>query len=93
MNFDNQITNLKEGKKFIRALYKANKNFHLDDDAREVFDFVTNKKVFNNKDAFLVNQRVQELHNLDWGMFEDCHGYNLMILNSIEIDGIEGLVC
>ena len=93
MTFDNQITNLKEGKKFIRALYKANKNFHLDDDAREVFDFVTNKKVFNNKDAFLVNQRVQELHNLDWGMFEDCHGYNLMILNSIEIDEIEGLVC
>lgn len=93
MKFDNKITNLKEGKKFIRALYKANKNFHLDDDATEVFDFVTNKKIFNNKDAFLVNQRLQELHSLDWGMFEDCHGYNLIILNSIEIDGIKGLVC
>lgn len=76
------INSIKEARAFIRYLVKRNKNYHFDDDAREVVSFnkQTGKteRVFTDHQANILNQRMKEIFSFDnWGSYGCPHGYHL----------------
>lgn len=56
------ITNLDEAKAWIAGLLAADLAYHFEDDATDCLE-----GLISQKNAKLVNQRVQELYALEWG--------------------------
>ena len=73
------ITTTQEAKAFIETLEKENLLFHFDDDPFDIID-MDNKRTFTDEEAKLIDERVQELFDQEWGEFEDPHGYALYLM-------------
>ena len=64
--FKSKIKNIKQAKLFIEYLNNYNLHFHLEDDAHDIINLNTDKKIFNYKEAVLVNKRINEIYSLNW---------------------------
>ena len=72
-----KITNIEQAKAYIERLVAEGKDFHFDDDPHEVIDYGTRQRVFSDKEADDVSQRLDEMATLDWGNYECPIGYVL----------------
>lgn len=68
MDFKKPITNLDEAKAWLKELYEAGKDFHLEDDPRDICDMSSegHERVFTDEEAEDVDKRRHELYSLDW---------------------------
>jgi hypothetical protein len=72
-----EITGIEQAKSFIEALVAEGKDFHFDDDPREIIDYGTGERVFTDEEVKEVSQRLDEMYTLDWGIHECPIGYVL----------------
>ena len=84
--FYNKIYSLKEAKSFIKYLVDNELSFHFDDDANDIYNHKTNKKLFTIKEGNAVNNRLNECYRLKWCLKYDCPiGYELELLRNKDI--------
>lgn len=77
------ITNIEQGRAWVKLLCDSDLNFHLEDGAAEIIDFQTDKPIFTKKDARIVQARVDELYKLEpslWAPHECPIGYMIEVL-------------
>ena len=72
-----EITNIEQAKSFIEALVAEGKDFHFDDDPREIIDYGTGERVFTDEEAKEISRRLDEMYTLDWGTHQCPIGYVL----------------
>ena len=68
------IRNIYDGKRFIRCLVDKQLDYHLEDDASDIFYYHNvdgskiegGKRVFTNWQSKKLDRRVQELYELEW---------------------------
>ncbi len=77
MKHTDNIRNINQAKSYINALVQHGKDFHFDDDPREVIDYGTGERAFTDKEAEAVSKRVGELYQMQWGEYECPIGYLL----------------
>jgi hypothetical protein len=71
------VVDLDTGKAWLRALIDADLSFHLEDSADTIVAFKTDEPIFTPENAELVQERVAELYELDWGVFDCPIGFML----------------
>jgi len=79
-----KITNLAEGKAYIKWLCESGNSYHLEDDAADIGNFIEAGifvPTFNPDDAAEYNARAEELYGLDWGEHDCPIGYMLLVLD------------
>ena len=79
-----KINDINDAKAFISHLVQNESSFHFDDDASDIIDKEGNK-FFSDEDAIIINDRLDEMYNLDWSN-ESCQcpiGYELKLLKEI----------
>jgi len=84
MDYTKKITLTQEGQKFLRQLGNKGKLFHLDDDVSDCFKIGKDGDL-TLKEANLLTERQQELRNINWGIFEDCHSF----VGHIDTEGLD----
>lgn len=77
MNFERKIETIDQAKGFIAGLIEQDRDYHFDDDPKEVIDYATGERVFTDEEAEQLVKRVDEMYALEWGKFECPIGYLL----------------
>tara|TARA_R100001594_G_scaffold28348_1_gene53565 strand:+ start:1506 stop:1781 length:276 start_codon:yes stop_codon:yes gene_type:complete len=83
--FNEKINNLDDAKFFIEVLAINKLSFHFEEDAQDIVDLNDGKPTFSVDDANSINDRLDEMYNLDWSS-EDCEcpiGYQIMCLEAL----------
>jgi len=83
--FNEKINNLDEAKLFIEVLVTNELSFHFDDDAHDIVDLNDGKPTFSFDDANSINDRLEEMYNLDWSS-EGCEcpiGYEIRCMEAL----------
>ena len=83
--FNEKINNLDDAKFFIEVLAINKLSFHFEEDAQDIVDLNDGKPTFSVDDANSINDRLDEMYNLDWSS-EDCEcpiGYQIMCLKAL----------
>ena len=82
MEHGNIILNITQGVAYIMELQRNDLLFHFDDDPAEVTNCgVTGHPTFTPEEATQIKCRMDELFALDWGVFEDPHGFVVWVLS------------
>ena len=86
--FNQKISDLEGAKFFIEVLVTNELSFHFEEDAQNIIDLNDNKPTFSVDDANSINDRLDEMYNLDWsGEGCDCPiGYELDCLKAFDLD-------
>ena len=88
--FKDRIKTIEQAKAWIETLVADGKDFHFDDDPHEVIDYGKRDehgvcaRVFDDAEADLVCERVDELAAFDWGEYECPIGYVLHVTSERE---------
>ena len=77
MNFDVKLETINQAKGFIVALVANGRDYHFDDDPKEVIDYATGERAFTDEEAEQLVKRVDEMYALEWGEYECPIGYLL----------------
>ena len=77
MNFERKIETIEQAKGFIAGLMEQDRDYHFDDDPKEVIDYATGERVFTDEEAEQLVKRIDEMYSLAWGEYECPIGYLL----------------
>jgi len=77
MNFERKIETIEQAKAFIAGLVDQDKDYHFDDDPKEVIDYATGDRAFTDEEAEQLVKRIEEMCALEWGEYECPIGYLL----------------
>lgn len=77
MNFERKIETIDQAKGFIAGLMEQDRDYHFDDDPKEVIDYSTGERAFTDKEAEQLVKRIDEMYALEWGEYECPIGYLL----------------
>ena len=83
--FNKKINNIDDAKFFIEVLVTNEFSFHFEDDAHDIINGYDREKTFSYDDANSINDRLNEVYNLDWSS-EGCEcpiGYELDCLTAL----------
>ena len=79
--FYKKIHSLKQAKLFIKYLVNNNLYFHFEDNAKDIYNHKTNKKLFTKIESNAINKRLNECYKLNWNKYTCPIGYQLELLN------------
>tara|TARA_R100001163_G_C5068104_1_gene207891 strand:+ start:6389 stop:6649 length:261 start_codon:yes stop_codon:yes gene_type:complete len=79
MKHNVKLNNIIEAKAYLEALVKNDLSFHLDDDPKDIIYVDSGKRLFSDKEAEQIVERVEEMYSMDWKEYECPIGYLLSV--------------